>query len=114
VYTWQKDVDDQIDVILKIKLGHSSPFDNDNSVNGRIPAYPIFSSIEDPLVHALTAMFVGCDACPNGRVEGTGPKVAKDSLDKHYNLSGVELHDVLAEAIRMMKGPIVKDKDAIL
>ena len=41
-------------------------------------------------------------------------KVAKDLLDKHCNLSGVELHDALAEAISTTKGAIVKDKDAVL
>jgi hypothetical protein len=40
--------------------------------------------------------------------------VVKDLLDKPCNLSGVELHDALAEAISMMKGAIVKDKNAIL
>jgi hypothetical protein len=58
VYIGQKDVPNQIDVILKIKIGHS-PFDNDKNVDGRIPAYPIFSGVEDPMVRALTAMLVG-------------------------------------------------------
>jgi hypothetical protein len=40
--------------------------------------------------------------------------LAKDFLDKHCNLSGVKLHEALAEAISLMKGAIVKDKDAVL
>jgi 5'-3' exonuclease len=58
-------------------------------------------------------VLLGCDACPNG-VEGAGPKVAKDLLDKYCYLSGVMLHDALAEAISTMKGAIVKDKESVL
>ena len=115
VYIGKKDAANQIDFILKTKLSHS-PFDNDKSVNshdGHAPDYLIFSGIKDPRVCALIAMLVGCDACPKG-VEGTGLKVEKELIDKHCNLSGSELHDALAEAISMMKGAIVRDKDSVL
>jgi hypothetical protein len=58
----QKDVANLTDLILKTKLGHS-PCDNKKSVNGRVPAYSLFSDVKDPMVCALTAMLVGCDAC---------------------------------------------------
>lgn len=54
----------------------------------------------DPMVRALLAMVVGCDACPGG-VDGVGPQKALDlfnGTDKS-NLSGAALHDKLAEAI---------------
>jgi hypothetical protein len=34
--------------------------------DGNTPSYPIFSSVKDPMVRALLAVVVGCDACPGG------------------------------------------------
>jgi hypothetical protein len=112
VYTGQKVVAELIDGILKTKLGHS-PFNDKRSVDGRVQLYPFFSDVKDPLLRALTAILLGCDAYPKG-VEGAGPKVAHELLEKHRRLSGVELHNALAGAISIIKGATVRDKAAVL
>ena len=40
-------------------------------IDGSIPKYPIFNGITDPIVRALLAMIVGCNACPGG-AKGSG------------------------------------------
>jgi 5'-3' exonuclease len=113
LYTGQKSVADLIEAILTPKLGHS-PFDKrDKNFSGRTPGYPAFSGVDDPMVRALIALLVGCDACPGG-VSQKGPKVAFNLLKKHSNLSGEALHDKLAAEISSMKGAVVKDKAAVL
>jgi hypothetical protein len=113
VYTGQRRVADRIEAILSAKLGHS-PFEKRNkSFIGRTPSYPIFSGVEDPMVRALLAALVGCDACPGG-VKGKGPKVAHGLLRKHSNLSGKQLHDELAKDISTMKGSFVNDPAAVI
>jgi 5'-3' exonuclease len=108
VYTGQQHVANQIKAILSMKLGHS-PFEKrDNNFKGRTPDYPIFSGIDDPLVRALLAVLVGCDACPGG-VKNKGPKAAYELVRKHSKLSGKELHDELAKDISKMTGTFVND-----
>jgi hypothetical protein len=99
LYTGQKAVADRIETILQQKLGRS-PFENE----GRVPTYPIFSGVVDPMVRALLALYVGCDNCPGG-VVGQGPKAASKLITKYSNLSGPTLHDKLAEAIREICEP---------
>ena len=110
VCTGQKAVADRIESILCPKLGHS-PFEK--RFNGRVPQYPVFSGIVDPMIRALLAMLVGCDACPGG-VNNKGPKAALELLKKHDALSGPDLHTALAQDISTMAGAVVKDKDAVL
>jgi len=110
IYTGQKAVADRIETILRPKLGYL-PFEKENG--GRTPDYPIFSGVNDPMVRALMAVLVGCDACPGG-VVGAGPKVASSLLEKHSKLSGQVLHNALADNISKMKGATVTDKYAIL
>ena len=101
--------------MLEPELGHS-PFENsadDKSRDGYTPSYPIFSGVKDPMVRALAAMVVGCDACPKG-VVGSGPKDAHELLSRHSDKSGTELHEELAREIAGMKGSTVIDKDAVL
>ena len=101
MYTSQQSVADQIEAIL-------------DGFKGRVPTYPIFSGVDDPMVRALLALLVGCDACPGG-VKGKGPMVAFKLLKKYGNkLSGGALHEKLADDISTMKGASVDDKDAAL
>jgi hypothetical protein len=78
-----------------------------------MPKYPIFRGIEDPMVHALLAVLVGCDACPGG-VKGKGPKAVHELIWKHSNLSGKQLQDELAKDISAMAGAFVNDPTAVL
>lgn len=113
LYTGQQSVADLIEAILSPKLEHS-PFDKrDKTFSGRKPGYPAFSGVDDPMVRALIALLVGCDACPGG-VSQKGPKAAFSLLKKHSNLSGEALHDKLAAEISSMRGAVVKDKAAVL
>ena len=107
LYTGQKAVADQIEAILQPKIDRS-PFDN-----GRVPQYPLFSGQKDPMVRALIALLVGCDACPGG-VDGMGPKVAHELLTKNSSLSGTVLHDKLAEFISSSKNARIKEKTAVM
>ena len=83
-------------------------------IDGSVPKYPIFNGITDPIVRALLAMIVGCDACPGGAKGGSGPKVAMDLLSKYSRDSGRSLHNSLATKIAKLKNAPIKDKDAIL
>ena len=115
LYTGQEATASLLGELLETELGHS-PFENSTvhkNRDGYTPSYPIFSGVKDPMVRALAAMVVGCDACPKG-VAGSGPKDAYELLRKHSNKSGTELHQALAHDISSMKGSSVKDKDAVL
>jgi hypothetical protein len=110
VYTGQKVVADLIETILQPKLGHL-PFEANG---GHIPEHPVFSGVNDPMVHALTAMVLGCNAFPGG-VIGSGPKTVSVLLKTHSDISSNILHDALAEEISSMSGhAMLKDKHAVL
>ena len=113
--TGQESIANLIEAYLNPKLGHS-PFaksKDDKRIDGNIPKYPVFSGVKDPMVRALVGMIVGCDACPGG-VEGSGPAVASELLQKHAGKTGAALHDALASDILKMKGCTIKEKDAIM
>jgi hypothetical protein len=87
IYTGQAAVADKLEEILQPKLGQS-PFENiTKNDKGRVPKYPIYSGVADPMVRMLLALIVGCDACPGG-VEGMGPKVAYETLQRFSAHSG--------------------------
>lgn len=110
VVTGQKAVADRIDEILSPRLQKSAFKGGD----AKVPTNPIFDGERDPMVRALLAMAVGCDACPGG-VDGMGPQKALDLLNQvNKNLSGEALHDKLAEVISSIRTARVKDKDAVL
>ena len=70
--TSQKVMADQLETLLQPRLGHS-PFSSDEKKDGTVPLYPVFNGVKDPIVRALIAMMLGCDACPGG-IPGIGPK----------------------------------------
>lgn len=116
LYTGQEATAALLVEVLKPELEDHSPFEKsavDKNLDGHTPSYPIFSGVKDPMVRALAALVVGCDACPKG-VAGSGPKDAHEMLLRHSDKSGTQLHEELAREIASMQGSSVKDKDAVL
>jgi len=113
--TGQESIANMIEALLNPKLGYSLfAKSNDNkSIDGKVPKYPIFSGIKDPMVRALAGMIVGCDACPKG-VKGSGAAAAYNLLLKHSDKNGTALHDALADDILKMKSCTLKDKETLV
>jgi hypothetical protein len=119
--TGQARVANLIEAMLAPKLSFS-PFEKDDKNapkrangkrDGNIPSYPIFSGVEDPMVRALSAVVVGCDACPGG-VSNQGAAATDRLLKKHDDKSGTHLHRSLAREISGMKGSPLSTEEAVM
>ena len=113
--TSQKAVADQLETSLQTRLGHS-PFASDGKKDGTVPLYPVFNGVKDPIVRALIAMMLGCDACPGG-IPGIGPKRAFE-IHQEFNAKSCQsvqqLHEDLATLISKTPRAPIKDHRAIL
>jgi len=110
LYTGQETAANLIEAIIRPKLDRS-PFEKEGK--GRVPDYPIFSGVKDPMVRALLSVCIGCDAVPGG-VKGMGPKATSELISRYNALPGPILHNKLADDIRNAKDAVISEGEAVL